>query len=230
MHSAKKQLDNNRSRTRALQRKLESKGAESGRFPNQWQPAAEDQEMWEPQEAAEVVEPEPKARPRNFMKIIAQRQEKAEPKAMPKQKAMARAGKKDPEHAEDSDCYEQQDPEHAEDSDSSSTTHEKGTPAHYWQQKGREDKRRREAEDKRMRAREAIQRKAIEDMRNKPPPWRVVAPALSREAPAATVVARGSVAAVLARPGQSSSSSSSKGEGKNKLLRVGCLPGKRPRP
>ena len=194
--------------------------------------------MWEPQEAAEVVEPEPKARPKqvaqkkqNFMKIIAQRQEKAEPKAMPKQKAMARAGKKDPEHAEDSDCYEQQDPEHAEDSDSSSTTHEKGTPADYWQQKGREDKRRREAEDKRMRVREAIQRKAREDMRNDPPPWRVVAPVLAREAPV-TVVARGSVAAVLSQAGQSSSSSSSKGdsEGKNKLLRVGCLPGKRPRP
>ena len=217
MRSAKKQLDNNRSKRRAVCRKLESKGAESGRFPNQWQPAA-DVEMWEPQEAAEVVEPEPKARPRNFMKIIAQRQEKAEPKAMPKQKAMARAGKKDPEHAEDSDCYEQQDPEHAEDSDSSSTTHEKGTDAHYWQQEGREDKRRREAEDKRMRVREAIQRQAIEKMRNDPPPWRVVAPA------PATVVARGSVAAVLAQAGQSSSSSS-KG-----LQRVGCLPGKRPRP
>ena len=173
---ARNRLTNYRSKVRTMQRQLERKGAASGRSGgtrDQWQPAAEDQsaaaadvEMREPQEAAEVVEP----------------------KAMPKPRwKEAGAGKKDPEHAEDSDS-------------SLSSTHEKGSVAAHWQQKGRE-------EDIRMRG--EIQRKVKADLKKHPPPW------------------RGSVAAYRqagSEEPQAGQSSSSKGEAKNQLQLVGKLP------
>lgn len=157
--------------------------------------------MREPQEAAEVVEP--KAMPRGGKRKAEQKAQfgdEAQQTQQAKQKAMARAGKKDPEHAEDSDSSL---PEHAEDSDpedaedSESSTYEPGGVAAYWQQKGREE-----------RAREKIQKKAKADLKKHPPPW------------------RGSVAAY--REPQAGQSSSSKGEAKNKLQLVGNLPRTRP--
>lgn len=144
---ANNQLSNYRSKVRKIERQLEGKGAASGRSGgtrDQWQPAAEDQsaaaadvEMREPPEAAEVVEP--KAMPRQVKKPWKGSVAAEQPQAQWKE---ARAGKKDPEHAEDSD---------------SSSCYKKGSVAAYWQQEGRKDK---------------IVRKAKEDLKKFPPPWR----------------------------------------------------------